>query len=90
MPCCANAAAASLSAAALRRCGCAQFGSTPLHCAALRGHVACVALLVERGANKEAKDNVRCAAPSPPPRLCAASVRRRAYCAARGFCQRRR
>jgi hypothetical protein len=65
MPCCADAAAASVSAAALRRCGCAQDGYTPLHWAADNGHVACVALLVERGANKDAKTNVRCAAPSP-------------------------
>jgi hypothetical protein len=65
LPCCADAAAASLSAAALRRCGCAQNGNTPLHQAAVNGHVECVALLVERGANKEAKNNVRCAAPSP-------------------------
>jgi hypothetical protein len=65
MPCCADAAAASPSAAALRRCGCAQSDSTPLHWAAINGQVACVALLVERGANKEAKDKVRCAAPSP-------------------------
>jgi hypothetical protein len=60
---CADAAAASLSAAALHRCGCAQ-GGTPLHCAALHdGQVACVAVLVERGANKEAKNEVRCAVP---------------------------
>jgi ankyrin repeat protein len=65
MPCCADAAAASLSAAALRRCGCAQNGMTPLHWAAFKGKVACVALLVERGANKDAKNDVRCAAPSP-------------------------
>jgi ankyrin repeat protein len=32
-----------------------------LHHAASGGDAACVALLVERGANKEATDNVRCA-----------------------------
>jgi hypothetical protein len=79
MPCCADAAAASPSAAALRRCGCAQCGSTPLHDAAHNGQVACVALLVERGANNKAKDEVRCAAPSPaatrvPLRPCAAAA----------------
>jgi hypothetical protein len=65
VPCCADTAAASPSAAALRCCGYAQRDRTPLHCAARRGQVVCVALLVERGANKEAKNNVRCAAPSP-------------------------
>jgi hypothetical protein len=60
LPCCADLS--SLSAAALRRCGCAQHGNTPLHRAA-NGRVACVSLLVERGANKEAKNSVRYAAP---------------------------
>jgi ankyrin repeat protein len=31
-----------------------QNDSTPLHLAAINGHVGCVALLVERGANTEA------------------------------------
>jgi hypothetical protein len=44
----------------LRRCCCTQDGNTPLHMAAMDGHVACVALLVERGANREATDMVRC------------------------------
>jgi hypothetical protein len=34
-------------------------GHTPLHWAAFKGHVACVTLLVERGANMEAMDEVR-------------------------------
>jgi hypothetical protein len=38
---------------------CAQDGYTPLHCAAAWGHASVVTLLCERGANKEAKDNVR-------------------------------
>jgi hypothetical protein len=70
VPCCADAAAASPSAAALRRCGCAQEGGTPLHYAASNGHVACVTLLVERGANKDAKGYVRCAAPSVSAAAC--------------------
>jgi hypothetical protein len=65
MPCCADDAAASFSAAALRRCGCAQYGKTPLHMAAEYDQDKCVAWLVERGANKEAKDKVCCTAPSP-------------------------
>ena len=40
-------------------CGCAQIGFTPLHEAALNGKPECVRLLVERGADKEAKDDVR-------------------------------
>jgi hypothetical protein len=38
---------------------CAQNGYTPLHLAALCGHASVVTLLCERGANKEAKNNVR-------------------------------
>jgi hypothetical protein len=60
VPCCADAAAASPSAVALRRrCGCAQRHNTPLHFAVYNGHVACVALLVDCGANKDAKNKVR-------------------------------
>jgi ankyrin repeat protein len=54
-----------LPASALCRCGCAQIRNTPLHYAAWNGAVACVALLVERGANKEAKNEVRCTAFPP-------------------------
>ncbi len=70
-----------LSAAALRRCGCAQNGDTPLHYAAFNGQVACVALLVERGANKAAKNEVRCVAPSPAA-ACYALHRHGRVCAA--------
>ena len=35
-----------------------QTGSTPMHCAALKGHKDAAALLLEWGADKEAKDNV--------------------------------
>jgi hypothetical protein len=81
--------ATSPFAAALCRCGCAQTGRTPLHYAAWHGHVACVTLLVERGADKEATNEVRCAAPLPPavacctarPRLCSAAL-----CAAQWRC----
>jgi hypothetical protein len=38
---------------------CAQSGWTPLHFAASRGHASVVTLLCERGADKEANDNVR-------------------------------
>jgi ankyrin repeat protein len=38
-----------------------QLGYTPLHGAAMGGHAECVTLLVDRGANKEATNNVRCA-----------------------------
>jgi hypothetical protein len=41
----------------------------------MKGHVACVALLVERGANKDAKNKVRPRAFPLPPPLLAASVR---------------
>jgi hypothetical protein len=88
LPCCADAAAASPSAAALRRCGCAQTRWTPLHWAAYNDHVACVALLVERGANKDAKNVVRCAAPSPAAAtaVCCLLLRRRTQCAACAAC----
>jgi ankyrin repeat protein len=60
------------SAAALRRCERAQDGNTPLQWAAFKGDVACVKLLVERGANKEAKNTVRCDAHLQSLLLCAA------------------
>jgi ankyrin repeat protein len=68
----------------LRCCECAQEGDTPLHLAALKGRVACVALLVELGAHKEAKNEARCAAPRPlpSPPLRAASARLRLRSAA--------
>ena len=40
-------------------CGRAQNGATPLHTAAFSGHLECVRLLLERGADKEAKTKVR-------------------------------
>ena len=53
---------------ALRLCGRAQKGWTPLHYAALYGHLVVVRLLLERGADKEAKSNVRA------PRVTAATL----------------
>jgi hypothetical protein len=38
---------------------CAQKSNTPLHWAAHNGHASVVTLLCERGADKEAKNNVR-------------------------------
>ena len=40
-------------------CGRAQDGDTPLHTAAFSGHLECVRLLLERGADKDAKTKVR-------------------------------
>ena len=40
-------------------CGGAQYGNTPLHLAARYGHLEVAQLLLERGADKEAKANVR-------------------------------
>jgi hypothetical protein len=57
---CADAAAASLSPVVLCCYECAQDGSTPLHGAAMSGQAECVTLLVQHGADKEAKDKVRC------------------------------
>ena len=37
----------------------AQFGETALSCAAHSGHANCVRLLLDAGANKNTKDNVR-------------------------------
>lgn len=45
--------------AALRPCGGAQDGCTPLLRAAQNGQLEVVRLLLERGADKEAKDKVR-------------------------------
>jgi hypothetical protein len=71
----------------LCRCGCAQAGWTPLHYAAQNGQTACVALLVEHGANKDAKDNVRCAAPlSRRRRRCALHPRAATPIAPRAAC----
>jgi hypothetical protein len=36
-----------------------QWGNTPLHWAAKKGYASVVTLLLERGANKNAKENVR-------------------------------
>ena len=56
-------------------CGRAQNGETPLHKAALYGRLECARLLLDRGADKEAKDKVcapthvtaaaRCVPPAP-------------------------
>ena len=43
-------------------CDRAQYGYTPLHKAALNGHLECARLLLERGADKDANDTVRVAA----------------------------
>ena len=40
-------------------CARAQFGATPLICTALYGHADCVRLLLDAGANMNARDNVR-------------------------------
>ena len=41
-----------------------QYGNTPLHCAAARGHSECVKALLGADADKEAKSNVRPHGPS--------------------------
>jgi ankyrin repeat protein len=41
----------------------AQEGNTPLHNAAENGDASVIAALCERGADKEAKNNVRCTRP---------------------------
>ncbi len=79
-------AAASLPASALRCCGCTQTGNTALHRAARSGGLACVTLLVERGANIHATNEVRCDAPLSM-RLRAgwlARLRLRAQCCRKG------
>jgi ankyrin repeat protein len=43
----------------------AQDGWTPLHYASWSGHVDCARLLLERGADKNAKNEVRTHAPPP-------------------------
>jgi ankyrin repeat protein len=52
-----------------------QNGDTPLHMAAENGHVACIMLLVECNANKEAENYRRYTAPPPAAAVCAAAVR---------------
>jgi hypothetical protein len=78
---CADVANTSVPAAALRRCGCAQASFTPLLLAVKSGHVECVKLLVERGADKEAKDEVRCAAHPPANVCCTGTVTSAQRCA---------
>ena len=68
---CASSPVASRGALTRRRRRCrrrrsrcvgrTQGGWTPLHCAASEGHASVVRALLERGANVEAKDMVRCA-----------------------------
>jgi hypothetical protein len=48
----------------MRCVGCAQFGMTPLNLAAYNGHASVVAVLLERGADKETKDKARRVAPT--------------------------
>ena len=58
--------------------GCAQEGTTPLHRAAQAGHASVVTVLLEFGADKDAKDEVRRAAPAPAARrrkLCRGAAR---------------
>jgi ankyrin repeat protein len=43
----------------------AQYDWAPLHYAAAEGHASVITLLLERGANMEAKTKVRRAAPTP-------------------------
>jgi ankyrin repeat protein len=61
-------------------------GFTPLHHAARNGHASIVSLLLERGADKEAKAKVRCGLRDRLPRLPSAhsSRRTRARCSVRG------
>jgi hypothetical protein len=54
--CRADASRARAAVAAAWR---AQAGDTPLHCAARAGKIDCVRLLVQRGADAGAKNNVR-------------------------------
>jgi ankyrin repeat protein len=54
---------------------CAQSGNTPLHNAAQSGHASVVTLLLERRADKDAKDKVRTRHAHAPARstyMCAA------------------
>ena len=44
-------------------CGALQAGLTPLHRAAMKGHTAVVDTLLAAGADKDAKNNVRCGLP---------------------------
>jgi ankyrin repeat protein len=60
-----------------------QDGHTPLHAAALQAQLACVQLLLERGADKDAKNIVRAHAPTPRR---AASERGRRRFAPRAAC----
>jgi hypothetical protein len=53
-------------------CGCAQDGFTPLHWPAQSGYLECVRLLMERGADKDAKSNVR---PPTRERHCRSALR---------------
>jgi hypothetical protein len=54
---------------------CAQCRKTPLSWAAEKGHLGVVQLLVERGADIDTKDDVRCAAPVLPRSAAARAIR---------------
>ena len=51
-------------------CGRAQDGSTPLHLAANNGRLECAQLLLDRGGDKDAKNNVRAQAQLPRSAAC--------------------
>ncbi len=68
-------------------CGRAQYGYTPLHCAASNGQLECARLLLERGVDKNVKVDVR--APTPLPRRAASELFSTLYysfCAAPPLC----
>ena len=64
------AARSRACAAPARRAPAAQGGNTPLHRAAADGRESIARILLDRGADISATDNVRCAARAPRPWLC--------------------
>jgi ankyrin repeat protein len=61
-------------------CGRAQDGFTPLQKAAWHGHLECARLLLERGADKEAKGNVRAPCLTLPRRAASERSATRSLC----------